>query len=96
MSPYVGTIPKYEARMALTGWSTVGGDLRVSQFLATHMIQALPIIGIGVTYLMSSRISVMIVMLAAVIWSSWTLIENTRALSEKAITSRAILVLSIS
>ncbi|MAI44505.1 MAG: hypothetical protein CMB79_01155 [Filomicrobium sp.] len=83
MSPYVGTIPTDETRMALTGWSRVGGDIRVSHFLATHMIQALPIVGIGIAYLMPSRIGVIIVVLAAVVWSSWTLTEYTRALSGK-------------
>ena len=83
MSPYVGTIPTDEALMALTGWSRVGGDIRVSHFLATHMIQALPIVGIGIAYLMPSRIGVIIVVLAAVVWSSWTLTEYTRALSGK-------------
>lgn len=33
--------------MALTGWSTTGGDLRVSHFLATHMMQGLPLIGLA-------------------------------------------------
>ncbi len=29
------------------GWSTTGGDLRVSHFFATHMMQALPLLGLA-------------------------------------------------
>lgn len=32
--------------LPIFGWSTTGGDLRVSHFFATHMIQALPILGL--------------------------------------------------
>jgi hypothetical protein len=31
--------------LPITGWSTTGGDLRVSHFFATHLLQALPILG---------------------------------------------------
>ncbi len=31
--------------MPLLGWSTTGGDLRVSHFFATHLMQALPLAG---------------------------------------------------
>lgn len=32
--------------MPLTGWSTTGGDLRPAHFLATHMMQVLPVLGL--------------------------------------------------
>ncbi len=31
--------------LPITGWSTTGGDLRVPHFLATHLMQALPMAG---------------------------------------------------
>jgi hypothetical protein len=34
------------SRMPLTGWSLVGGDLRVPHFLATHSMQAVPLAGL--------------------------------------------------
>jgi hypothetical protein len=34
------------ARVPLTGWSLVGGDLRVPHFLATHLMQAVPLAGL--------------------------------------------------
>lgn len=84
MSPYVGDVPPgNEARMALTGWSLVSGDLRVAHFLATHMIQVLPLIGLAVAQLAPGRTGVAIVVVAAAMWSAFTLHEYGRALSGK-------------
>ena len=82
MSPYVGTVPLHEgARMALTGWSLVAGDLRVSHFLATHMIQVLPLIGLATASLFTGRVGVAIVIASGLVWSTLTLAEYSRALS---------------
>jgi hypothetical protein len=42
---WVGGMHSDAHGMPLTGWSMTGGDLRVAHFLATHMMQALPLIG---------------------------------------------------
>ena len=81
MSPYVGAIPAgNEARMMLTGWSLAGGDLRISHFLATHMIQVLPLAGLVVASLAPGRAGVAVVIVVGVIWGAFTLSEYTRAL----------------
>jgi len=84
MSPYVGAIPVgKEARMVLTGWSLGSGDLRVSHFLATHMIQVLPLVGLAVSQWAPGRTGVIIVVLATVTWTAFILQEYGRALSGK-------------
>ncbi len=84
MSPYVGTVPADgSARMVFTGWSLVAGDLRVSHFLATHMIQVLPLLGLAIAYVTPGRIGVAIIAVAALVWSLVTVSEFERALSGK-------------
>lgn len=80
-SPYVGGVPAHnEARMMLTGWSLTAGDLRISHFLATHMIQVIPLFGLAVSLLAPGRIGVTLVVLVAVLWSVFTIFEYGRAL----------------
>jgi hypothetical protein len=43
---WIGGIHNDAAGLPLTGWSTTGGDLRVPHFFATHMMQALPVLGL--------------------------------------------------
>ncbi|MFY0614518.1 MAG: hypothetical protein JXQ99_23510 [Hyphomicrobiaceae bacterium] len=85
MSPYVGAIPSDGgARMAFTGWSLIAGDLRVSHFLATHMIQVLPLIGLAIANFSNERVGVAVVVASALGWSTLTLAEYSRALSGQA------------
>lgn len=42
---WVGGARTDESGLPVFGWSTTGGDLRVPHFFATHLMQALPIVG---------------------------------------------------
>lgn len=44
---WVGGIKTDVGGLPLFGWSRIGGDLRVPHFFATHIMQALPILGLG-------------------------------------------------
>lgn len=83
MSPYVEGIPEFSARMILTGWSQTSGDLRVSHFLATHMIQAVPFIGLLLGGLTTNRVAVMGVVGCAALWTLLTISEYRTALAGK-------------
>ncbi|WKA31435.1 hypothetical protein [Bradyrhizobium roseum] len=80
MSPYVGGVPAVEARMVLTGWSRSGGDLRVSHFLATHMVQALPLFGWLAERIVPGRSALLAVLAFAAAWTGLTLMEFRTAL----------------
>lgn len=84
MSPFVGGTPAPELRMLLTGWSQTSGDLRVSHFLATHMIQAVPIAALLFARIAPDRTAVVVVVLFAVIWTALTVYEFRTALAGEA------------
>jgi hypothetical protein len=83
MSPYVAGVPVFDARMWLTGWSQTGGDLRVSHFLATHMIQVVPFIGLIFDRVMPGRIALIAMVAFAALWASITMHEYRSALAGK-------------
>ena len=64
---WVGGVRTDAYGLPLVGWATRGGDLRVPHFFATHMIQALPIVGIVAdrTGMPMARTLVLIAALAA-------------------------------
>jgi hypothetical protein len=43
---WIGGIKNDQMGIWLVGWSSTGGDLRVSHFFATHLMQALPFVGL--------------------------------------------------
>lgn len=83
MSPYVGDVPLPEMRIPYTGWSQSGGDLRVSHFLATHMIQIIPLVGLILSALASRQIALIGVGGMTALWSAWTIFEYREALAGK-------------
>ena len=81
MSPYVGVTPAADGRMFMTGWSRTSGDLRVSHFLGTHMIQAIPLLALAVERLLPARLATSLVIIVCISWSVWTLAEYRNALN---------------
>lgn len=77
--PHIGGTPDPVARMPLTGWSQTSGDLRVAHFLATHMVQALPILALGTAGIVASGHAIGIVRGLASVWAAWTLFEFLNA-----------------
>lgn len=73
MSPFVGPEVPGEVRMALTGWSLTRGDLRVSHFLATHMLQVLPLAALFAARWLDPPRALAAVWLTAVAWSAITI-----------------------
>jgi hypothetical protein len=90
LSPYVGSIPGPDARMMLTGWSLTGGDLRVSHFLATHMIQAVPLFALAIDRLAQGRSALLLILAFGAAWTMATLLEYGVALQgDRALIARA-------
>ncbi len=52
---WVGGIKSDMGGLPLLGWSRTGGDLRVSHFFATHIMQALPLLGLMVDRMAPGR-----------------------------------------
>lgn len=81
MSSFVGAVPADGSqRMMFTGWSLIAGDLRVSHFLSTHMIQILPATGIVIAHVIASRSGIFAVIAASILYATFTLFEYARAL----------------
>ena len=43
---WIGGVRSDAQGLPVVGWSTTGGDLRVPHFFATHLMQALPVVGL--------------------------------------------------
>jgi hypothetical protein len=73
LSHHVGVEPAGAPRMTLTGWSLAVGDRRVPHFFATHMMQAIPLAGLGLDRLLGRLPAVAAVLLVAAAWVVLTL-----------------------
>jgi hypothetical protein len=62
---WVGGIRSDAGGLPLLGWSRTGGDLRVPHFFATHIMQALPLLGLAADRMAPGRVAVTILAGAA-------------------------------
>ncbi|WP_193336370.1 hypothetical protein [Devosia beringensis] len=81
MSHAIGTEAPGAARMPLTGWSITVGDLRPAHFLATHMMQAVPVVGLVAAWLLPEQAATLLVWLFAAGWTWLTLATFRLALA---------------
>ncbi len=66
-------------RMPLTGWSLTVGDRRVPHFLATHMIQAIPLAGFTLDRFFTAPIAIGGVLAVAGVWITATVVSFQQA-----------------
>ena len=87
ISHHVGVEAAGALRMPVTGWSLTVGDLRPAHFLATHMMQAVPVFGIVAARVLPSGAAVAAVLLAAVAWTAATVVVYTIGVSGRSLTT---------
>lgn len=87
LSPFVGVEPAGSARMVLTGWSLSVGDLRVAHFLATHMMQVLPVAGLLAAWVLPAPLAAGAVSVTALAWTGLTLAAYRQALAGEPVVS---------
>jgi len=80
MGHHVGSAPAGGASLPITGWSLVVGDLRVPHFLATHMMQVIPIAGLVADRWLPPRRAVRVVLALAGGWTVLVITQFLRAL----------------
>lgn len=72
-SHFAANPPGTDRTMPITGWSLDGADLRPAHFLATHMMQAVPIASVIVAYLLPAAAAVGVSVFVALAWTALTL-----------------------
>jgi uncharacterized membrane protein YhaH (DUF805 family) len=80
-------VPDGGTGMALTGWSTTGGDLRIPHFVGIHGLQALPLLAIAlavlagrVPRLRDDRVRLRLVLVAAAAYGGLVVLVTWQAL----------------
>lgn len=79
MSHHVGIEPDGAQRMPITGWSMTVGDRRPAHFLATHMMQVLPVCGLLADTVLPAKLSQAAVVAATVLYVGLTWAAFRRA-----------------
>ncbi|MEM8742037.1 MAG: hypothetical protein AAGE13_11160 [Pseudomonadota bacterium] len=77
---YVGQHPAGGSVVPVFGWSLETGDLRPAHFLALHMMQAVPLIGLALDRIAPARAGLLAI-LAAIGWTGLTLIVFAQAVA---------------
>ncbi|MCD2186102.1 hypothetical protein LN037_02900 [Actinomycetospora sp. SF1] len=80
-------VPDGGPGLALLGWSTTGGDLRIGHFVGLHGLQVVPLVALGLLLLVgrvpavrSELVRVRLVLIAAAAWTGLTLLLTWQAL----------------
>lgn len=81
MTHFVGEEPADARRMPITGWSLSIGDRRVAHFFATHMMQALPVLGLVLDAFVAGTLAVGGVVIGATGWV-WVVLRTFRRAGE--------------
>ena len=81
LSHAVGGGPQPPRVMPVTGWLLDRGDLRIPHFLATHAIQALPLLGLALDQTRRPVLARQLVLVAAALWFGVTLLAFIRAVA---------------
>ena len=72
-SRYAGPAPSTPRTMWLTGWTLNAADLRPAHFLATHIMQGVPVIALAGSWLLPQTGALVLAGVAAVCWTWLTL-----------------------
>lgn len=76
---HVGIEPAGAPRVPVTGWSLAVGDRRVPHFLATHMMQAVPLAGLLLDRWLARGPALAAVLAVAAAWTLLTLLSFRQA-----------------